>query len=310
MQPQGPEQSHVENLPAVPQTAAPPAREVRITVDQLAQLPESEEKKQWINALVQAETGRLRYAQDRQFALDAYNSGQFDDLKKLTPQQGVALAITKLQIGWDWGLTRADAIRSIYMVGGRPSLENELVAFHLNRAGIFWEPVFQYEEVVDDKKRPWKKCISCTLWLKTWNREARQYVAMLDRDGNQISVSFGQADADHALIWEGGKQIPLSQKWNFQSWAKDMYYWKCIARVKKYHAPGVLRGVSIREEAVLETIPVDAMPPELLPPDLQPAGDEPLHPEVQPRQSLRDKVVTQESFLDQPGPGREPGEGE
>ena len=49
---------------------------------------------------------------------------------------------------------------------------------------------------------------------------------LLDRAGQPVSVAFTEADADQAMIWEKGKQIPLSQKWNFVSWARDMYYWK------------------------------------------------------------------------------------
>jgi hypothetical protein len=172
---------------------------------------------------------------------------------------------------------------------------------------------------VDEKGRPWKKCVSCTCWPKRWNPGTRTYVAITDRHGDAVSVSFGQSDADHAQIWEGGKQIPLSQKWNFKSWAKDMYYWKCVARVKKFYAPGVLRGATIREEALLETVATEGMPAELLPPDMQPnhpAGDQPLQATVEPpetptrRPSVRERVLEQESFLDKPGPAREPGDGE
>jgi hypothetical protein len=69
------------------------------------------------------------------------------------------------------------------------------------------------------------------------------------------------------MIWEKGKQIPLSEKWNFKAWPRDMYYWRAIGRVKKYHAPHVLRGASLREEA-LETMPTDFAPqlPQELPP--------------------------------------------
>ena len=34
---------------------------------------------------------------------------------------------------------------------------------------------------------------------------------ILDRKGQPVSVSFTKADADGALIWEKGKQIPFTQ---------------------------------------------------------------------------------------------------
>ena len=61
-----------------------------------------------------------------------------------------------------------------------------------------------------------------------------------------------------------------------------MYYWKTISRVKKYHAPHVLRGGMMREEA-LEVIPVDAVPPPEMPPqELPPPA---------PVETLADKIL-------------------
>jgi hypothetical protein len=303
LQPQASEQLPAPLPPTLPATAQ---QAPRITADQLMQLPESKQKDAWIDSLMQAEMARLNYAQDRQYAIDAFNSGQFDDLKKLSAQQGISLAIMKQGIGRDWGLSRADAIRSVVFINGKPSLENELVASRLQQSGVYWD-IEWLEETGQFKGKPYKKCIGCTLWLKRWDPAQQKYVTMLDRNSEPVSVSFTEADAANAKIWENGKQIPLSEKWNFQSWARDMYYWKCIARVKKYHAPNVLRGGVPREDAY-EVMPVESMPPELLPPDLQPAvqpevmvdpqPETTVDPAKQPRK-LRDRILDkQESLLD------------
>jgi hypothetical protein len=105
-----------------------------------------------------------------------------------------------------------------------------------------------------------------------------------------VSVSFTNYDADTAQIWEKGKQIPLSQKWNFQSWGRDMYYWRSISRLKKYHAPNVLRGGVSREEA-LEMIPVESAPPDMLPKELQPQEPQFAPEPPRPPRSLRDKLM-------------------
>jgi hypothetical protein len=308
MQPQQPQTSTtttpeppVETLPApvppaplaaAPAPAGPPAP--RVTLDQLMQLPESDHKKQWIDALVQAETARMIYAQDRQYAIDVYSSGQFDDMKKLNPQQGVAYAIVKQQIGRDWGLTRADSIRSVYMVGGRPALENELVASRCFDAGIAWD-MEEHTETIQYKNKPWQKCVGVTLWIRIWNAEKKKWEPKLDRKGEQVSVSFTEADADHAEIWEGGKKIKLSEKWNFQSWGRDMYYWKCVARVKRFHAPNVLRG-GVPQSDAQDLPPVEgplALPAGPSEPEvLQPEPEKPKHT------NMRDRIREQDQALD------------
>jgi hypothetical protein len=290
--------------PAAPQAPVPPpAPGPRVTLDQLIQLPESEHKKAWIDTLVQAETARMIYAQDRQFAMDAYASGQFDDLKKLSPQQGYALALMKLQIGRDWGLTRADSVKSVYFVGGRPSLENELVASRLFDAGIAWD-FEDTNEIVQHKNKPWKRCIGVTLWLRVWNVEKKKWEAKLDRNGEPVSVSFTEADADHAEIYEGSSKKKLSEKWNYQSWGRDMYYWRAVARVKRYHAPNVLRGGVIHVEAQ-DMPPLEPMPPELAAP-VEAAAPvvqpeivvEPAPEQAKPRKNLRDRIIEQEPLLE------------
>ena len=295
-----------ETLPAAPapQVIAPiqaPAGGLpRVTVEQLMAFPDAEKKAQWISALVEAEVARQTYAQDRALARDFAISGQFDDLKAATAEQAIATAMVKIQLGRAWGFNAADSMRYIYFTNGKPAVENEIVAAKLQQAGYQWEPERLEEEVVH-KGKPWKKCIGATLWLSKW--DGTSYKPMHDRHGKPISVSFTEGDADHAMIWEKGKQIPLSQKWNFVSWARDMYYWRVIGRIKKYHAPHVLRGAVSKEEA-LDIMPAGS-PPDMLPRELQAPPAEPEAPtpfaaDAPPtQQSLRDKVLRQPSFLEE-----------
>jgi hypothetical protein len=285
-------------IPLPPSTATggtlPPDR--RVTIDQLAVLPDSERRTMWINSLVDAEVARQNYAQDRALARDFAMCGQFDEMKNFTPEQAIATAMVKIQLGRSWGFSAADSMRYIYFANGKPSLENEIVASKLQQAGYDWD-VEWLEEKIEHKGKPWLKCVGCTLWIKKWNASEQTYKPLVDRKGQQISVAFTEADADHAMIWEKGKQIKLSEKWNFQSWGRDMYYWRTIGRVKKYHAPHVLRGGIMREEAY-EMIPTDALPPGDVPIDLQlpSAGTGTETPKV----TVRDRVMGQASFLEDP----------
>jgi hypothetical protein len=309
MQPQPESPSPADLAPAIqqPPASAPapipaPAdatRGPRITVADLAALPDSDRRNNWISALVDAEVARQNYAQDRALARDFAISGQFDDIKGSSMEQAVATAMVKIQLGRGWGFNPADSMRQIYFANGRPSVENDIVASKLQQGGFDWD-VEWLEDEIDHKGRKVKKCVGCRLWLKKWNSSAKCYQAMLDRNGDAISVSFTQYDADTAQIWEKGKQIPLSSKWNFQSWGRDMYYWRAISRVKKYHAPHILRGGVSRDEA-LEMIPVEGAPPDSVPADLQREDVDFIDLDAVPKgPSLRDKIMSQPSFLEPP----------
>lgn len=280
-------------MPPGPAQAEPRAR---VTVEQLALLPDNERRTNWINALVEAEVAKQNYAYDRALAREFAISGQFDDIKGSSMEQAVATAMVKIQLGRAWGFNAADSIRYIYFTNGRPALENEIVAAKLQQAGYDWD-VEWLEETAQHKGKPWQRCIGCRLWIKKWSVGQQRYEPLVDRNSQPISVAFTEADADHAMIWEKGKQIPLSEKWNFKSWGRDMYYWRTIGRVKKYHAPHILRGAMLREEA-LEMMPVDAAPPqlprELQPPDMPPVADAAeATPAESKRPKLRDRLMTQ-----------------
>lgn len=278
---------------SVQQAAIAPREFSRVTMEHLAQLPDDDNRRAWINSLVEAEVARQTFAYHKALAREFALSGQFSDITGTTMEQAIATAIVKIQMGAAWGFNPADSIRYIYFANGRPAIENEIVASKLQQAGFDWD-IEWLEETVQHKNKPWKKCVGCTLWLKRWNKQEQCYKAVTDRNGQPISVSFTEADADHAMIWEKGKQVPLSSKWNFVSWARDMFYWRAISRVKKYHAPHVLRGAWLKEEA-LEIIPDDVAQGMIPSPD---AGTGPATVASSERPTLRDRILKQPSFLD------------
>lgn len=265
-------------------------RAAKVTVEMLQAIPSSEKRDTFIGSLVDAQLAREAFDLDQQMARAFAESGKFDDINGATMTQSIATAMVKIQLGRSWGFNPADAMRYIYFTNGKPAIENEIVAAKLQQAGWAWETEWEYTEE-QYKGKPWKRCTGCRLWLKKWNTATRTYEGVMDRTGLPVSEAFTEADADHAMIWEKGKQIPLSQKWNFVSWPRDMYYWRTIGRVKKYHAPNVLRGALTFEER-LDVIP-DHASPELLP-ELPPAVEvvEPQPEQPQPRKrALRDKVM-------------------
>lgn len=275
--------------PSSPPTESAPTTVVpalqRVTLEQLAGLPDNERRTLWINSLVEAEVARQNYAQDRALAREFATCGQFEDIKGLSAEQAISTAMVKIQLGRAWGFNAADSIRYIYFANGRPSVENEMVATRLRDAGYSWD-VEWLEETTQHKGKPWQRCVGCKLWVKQWSNERQTFHPMVDRNGQPVFVAFTEADADRAMIWDKGKQIPLSEKWNFKSWAKDMYFWRAVGRVKKYYAPDVLRGAVLREEA-LEVMPSQGQETQ---PTAAPTAET-------GRPTARDVILGQASFL-------------
>jgi hypothetical protein len=198
--------------------------------------------------VVGQEVARAVFDQDWRLAKVFALSGVFSDIQGTTEQQAISTAMAKIQLGRSWNINPSDAMQFVYFTNGRPAVMNELFAAKMRDGGFDWDTDFEYEQTtVDNRKR--KRCIGCTLWPKRWNSARAAYEPIKDRHGNDVSVSFSKDDADAAMIWEKGKQIPLSEKWNFKAWAEDMYFWRAVSRLRRRFATNILSGVLMREEA-------------------------------------------------------------
>ncbi len=277
--------------PIAPVTVPAQAERQSVTLESLLQLPDSLQRAALIESIVQSDIARRHYAQDLAYAQKIAESGQLDDLKNLSRDQAIATVMLKLMLARDWGLTRADALENIYLTNGRPAVQNELVASRLQQAGWDWDTEFQYEVQESKGGRKYNRCVGCTLWLKKWDAETRTFQPVQDRNGNQVSESFTLADAENAKVWEKGSMKPLSEKFNYQSWPRHMFYWRCVSLVKKFHAPHVLRGGMMFEER-LDVVNLDDAPPNLVPAEFVDST----HPEPKPA-TLKDRISEQASLL-------------
>jgi len=301
MQPTPIEPASTTAIEPLADTIAPQPME-QPTETLLAMLPHVDDpalKRDLIATAGRYQINRLNYAEDLRLARMLYQSGQFNELKKLTPDQGVALALAKLQFGRQQALSQMQSMRCVVFISGRPTFENSVVAEKLADAGYGWDVEFAYADGVKTKSqqdRPGQECVSCTVWLKKYNPTTREYEPMLDRHKNQISETFGKAEADSIDIYEDGKTIKLSQKFNYKSWAKDMFYWRCIARIKKFYAPNVMRGsVPMYVEAL------DAPPFEGAVEVIAPVVDNAPAAEARPEPTLSEHVAaTAKSLFDDP----------
>jgi hypothetical protein len=224
------------------------------TVDLLNLVIENSQKQDYAKQIVEAELARDSFDQDWRLAKVFALSGAFADIKGTTPNAAIATAMAKIQLGRSWGIVAADAMQFIYFNNGRPSVQNELIAAKLQDAGWNWILEWQRDGV-------WGKQQGVVTGCRLW--PMRNGSPVTNNKGEASSIEFTKTEAERATIWEKGKQIRLSEKWNYQSWPEDMYFSKCIARLKRRYAPNVLRGAVSQEEAedYTDAAPETAPPP-------------------------------------------------
>src|ERR1017187_9011394 len=213
----------------------------------LDRIVDANERDRRARDMIESDLARELFAADGRLARVFATSGAFSDIKGTTANQAIAMAMTKIRLGRSWGMNEGDSMMYIFFTNGRPSVMSEYLASKLAKSGIGWSPAFD-----EDKDG---RCTGCTLMILK-NGESLMEPDPTDpnpdpakRRKRWARVSFTKADADKAMIWEKGRQIPLSSKWNFVSWPEDMYFWRCISRLKKRYAPDILSGAVSVDEA-------------------------------------------------------------
>lgn len=227
-----------EQTPTAPVQQAP-ARRGNFELLELILQSQEQESKTLAKQILDVEVQRSQLNQDHNLATVFYNSNIFGDLKKGTPEQAIATAITKIQIGRSWRMNAGDAMQFIFFDrNGKPGVMNEYIAARLKRAGWDWK--IQWLQDGD-------RSTGCVLW-PTFDSKP-----LADKDGAPVSVSFTEKEAQDAGL--------LSKDGAWKTYAKDMYFWKCIARLKRQYATDVLTGASLEGE----DYGTDALTPEPVP---------------------------------------------
>ena len=228
-----------------------PAAPMREMLTVLKETGDPELFKAFARDIIQREVARARFGEDSQLAMVFAGSGAFDGIDG--SERGVSMAMTKIQMGRSWNMEPSDAMESIFFINGRPSVATKYISAKIQDAGIGWDIEWLEEKDV---------CVGCRLHLKRWNPSTGKYDPITERVNGterQAMVSFTKRDADQAMVHEKGKMIKLSEKWNFQSWSADMYFARCVSRVRTRYCPNVLSGVLTREEAE-DSVTVDTAP--------------------------------------------------
>jgi hypothetical protein len=298
MTPTTEENRNAETPPQQPQVES----KGRATLEIIRILADKGNQKELLQQLIDAETARDLFDQDYRAARIYAMSGQFDDIKGATTEQAIASAMSKIRIGRSWGMNESDSIAFIYWNNGKPAVMTEILATKIQQAGYGWDIDWSWEQSTH-KNKPWKRCTGCTLWLKAYNSRTNSWEPVVDRNDQPVSAGFSEADADHAMIWEKGKQIPLSSKWNFQSWGQDMYFWRAMSRLRKYHLTSIMRGAQqyeLRNEVYVEPMAPQIAAPESVAPESETPEPENQQPPAATR-PLREVIIEAEqtSLLDE-----------
>lgn len=200
----------------------------------------------------QAETfvlDQCRFAHHQRIARMMYEAGLYNDLKKdgerhLTPEEALARAMVKIELGHTMGIEPFEAMNGIYFVYGRPSLESGIRAAKMKRHGYDWR-FLQHDAkgcrlvLLKDGKYVMKPVL-----------DEKGLPVMEERDGHAAMkeepavISFVEADAQRAGLLEKKGSL-------YKVWPQIMYFNRCISIAQKTFAPEVLNGADVvsREEA-------------------------------------------------------------
>ena len=190
-------------------------------------LQAGENRQDYARGILDIEVQRGQAAEDWKLAKLFYQAGCFADLKGKNPEEGMATAFAKIQLGRSWSMNAGDAVQFIYFdKNGRPQVMSEYLAARMKRAGYNWSIEWL---------GPPEKCAGCVLWPTKAGEDIE------DRDGNPVSVTFTEADAKAAKL--------LDKDGAWKTYSQDMYFWRAIVRLKRRYAPEVLTGAGVQELA-------------------------------------------------------------
>lgn len=206
------------------------------------------------NTIIAAEVERSIFEQDHRLARVFQISGQFKDLKSCTEEQGIATAMAKIRLGRGWNLNETESMQFVVFINGVPTIQNEIIASRLMDAGYFWDLIWEEKP---DPSGGGVITTGCTFLPKFRKSPSSEYEPMLDGAGKPVKLHFGHYEASRTNIYEGGKTIKLSDKWNYVAYPRSMYFWRNIAMFRRQYATNILSGARMPLEA--EEVSLDSV---------------------------------------------------
>lgn len=175
----------------------------------------------------------------KMFAASGVFEGWEEKKQVLSPEQRLAQAMVKIMLGEAAGMTEVEAMQSIYLVKGRPSIASEVRAARMKRAGYYW--VFRTRT---DKGCSLIPCHRNNAPVSLPNGSVIH--PFVNERGEMANVEFVEADAKRAGL------VPAKEDSNWSKYPTDMYSWRALSRMQRFYAPEVLNGANLldRDEAI------------------------------------------------------------
>ena len=249
---------------AAPAAALPPPPKVTQT-DQVSTLLELIVDESDRRALVAQELTRLNFNQNYRLAEMFAAAGYFDSNGYNSPPMSAAQAMAKIAVGENWGLNPADSIRFIYIVGGKPSIEEAVFAARMQEAGWGWDIQFIGGQG--------SGCKGVRLFAEKDGRPVMKPVRddatgeiKPGADGKplmrQAFAEFTEEQAAQIKIWQNKQQVSLLNKsgpWS-DGRRSNMYYWRALSQFRRWFCPQVMKGALLRDEAQDIIGPIHELP--------------------------------------------------
>jgi len=185
------------------------------------------------------ESARFNFALS--FGRAAASSQYFSDATS------VSQAAVKIMAGYELGLTPVISLMHVNIIKGKVSLDGNLIATLLRKAGYSWKTIQHDENGAE--------------FLFYKNGEA---MTTLKRDGEghlvdvPLTVAFTRKDAESAdLTGPRGEEKPgqkPKEKGMYEKYPRNMYFNRVITNFQRWHAPEVSNGISVYTPEELQTI--------------------------------------------------------
>lgn len=179
----------------------------------------------------------FQYARAKLFAKSGLFGQKIDPDNPASMEEAVSRAMVRIDLGESMGFSAAESLQGIHIIADQVAVAAQLRAARMQSAGFDWDIQWHWAG-----KPETSECTGITLYLK------RNGKPMLDRQGNQITVSYLKADAERMLtkIWEGDRghrtcrTVSILEKDNWKMSPRNMYFSRCITNTQRWYAPGVL----------------------------------------------------------------------
>lgn len=228
-------QSETFTTNAAPPLEADPQQKMRLEDFQVA---DDDHRRLKTKLLLQNEDFKYKQRLAGLFAA----SGAFADVRGQTPEEALAKAFVKIELGESMGFSPAEAMTGIDIIQGRVAVGANLRAARMQSAGYSWPRM----SLTDD---------GCTIPLSFKGQP--MMAPRLDETGKEVRTAAGEVIMEAVVITYGKKDAEragLLGKDNYKKNPRNMYFARAITNAQRWYAPAVLKADVLTTEEAYELV--------------------------------------------------------